>query len=183
VKSVWLIGVLILATSSGTACIAQRPARSKQAPPDTEALSKPVAWGPENFRLFKDSKTDMVFTLATSWIPGANHKGMFRYRMTAFPVKPPLAEQAADPQANSPEATEALIDRVHACTLSIALYDKDDFLLRNVDTTFVRVTNSDAQVVGLNTNSFEQMDAEEYRKLVGDPSKSGRWELAWACNK
>jgi len=146
---------------------------------ENERLEFPLIWDAETVRMFKDSEVDMKFTLTTSWIPGPDHKGMFRYKMGASPKKPPtLREQLNLPELYGPDAIEKLLKRTHDCIISVDLYDVDGFILRRFDVGFSFGTNSDAQIVGLTANNFIQMDAAEYKKL----SASGAWSVGWLCD-
>jgi hypothetical protein len=160
---------------------AQHPASSHSQTNQSEYLSKPVSWGSQTIRVFKDSKKEMTFTLATSWIPGPDHTGMFRYKMNAFPKKLTLDEQSGTTELFTPEANEKFIDRVHVCSLTLTLFDADQFKLRDVGLIFTLGVDDNAREVALNTNSSVQMDASEYKKFIGDSAGSGSWSLNWDC--
>jgi hypothetical protein len=166
-------------------CIAQQPAAEKTSRPATqnEALAKPRDWGEVSIRLFKDSEMQMTFGLATSWIPGEEHKGMFRYRLSAYPKTPQtIAERARFPELYSPAAIESFVERVQKCDFILELFDSDQFKLRNVSVFFNRAVDEQARLIGLETNSSSQMDADEYRKLIGNAVVTGSWEIGRACN-
>lgn len=147
-----------------------------------ERLAKPVDWSEYSAHLFKDSPVTMTFRLATSWIPGEDHKGMFRYKLNAFPKKPTtVAEAVKDTELDTPEKIESFVKRVNQCEIFLALYDSDGFLLRSVPVSFDRGVNSEGQLQALSANRSTQMDADEYRMFVGSNSTSGSWAVSWNC--
>jgi hypothetical protein len=145
------------------------PGKTPQTPWQDQLLSVPIRWADASLHLFKDSDAVMIFKLDTSWIPGPDHQGMFRFKVRGIPAPSLLSEQAANPEKYTPEAIEKFVGRVHACDLSLELYDSDDFKLRSVP------------VMGLDANSSVQMDASEYRKLKGTGSVGGTWQMSWHC--
>jgi hypothetical protein len=144
---------------------------------ENERLEFPVFWNAETVRMFKDSDVDMKYTLTTSWIPGPDHKGMFRYKMGVAPLQTPERVKDA-PELYTPNAIENLMKRAHRCIISVDLYDVDGFIVRRFDVGFSFGTNSSAQIVGLTANDFIQMDAAEYKKLTA----SGAWSVGWLCD-
>jgi hypothetical protein len=156
----------------------------KKSPPratSTEALAKPTFWEPNTERFFTDSPLRMTFNLATSWIPGSDHKGMFRYKIIGNPVKPNLSESAKDPDLTSSKATEEFINRIIGCDVNVALYDTDGFVLRTILLDFKLGVDNEAHPVSLIANSSAQMGSSEYRMFVGDEEKSGQWAITWSC--
>jgi hypothetical protein len=152
-------------------------------PDQNEQLAKPIDWGEQSIRLFTDSNVYMNFQLSTSWIPGKDHKGMFRYRVNVSPKMPAtIAERMADSVLNSPEGIQTFVLRVQDCSLFIDLYDTDGFSLRSVYILPQRLVDDQARVIGLIANSSEQMDADEYRKFAGaNILTSGSWQIKWIC--
>jgi len=136
------------------------------------ALARPIDWGSFVVRMLKTSEMKIKFTLQTSWIPGENHKGMFRYRLTAMPDTPP---------SYSPEETEAIMKRVHSCSILLDLYDVAGFQLREIRVPVSYGVDNDVRVQNLNANAASQMDANEYRQLVGNSKQSGSWSVSWTC--
>jgi hypothetical protein len=171
-----LVLVLVLLFSS-----ASQPQSKRTTDASNEALSIPQSWTSTTLRLFKDSDRKIVFSLATSWIPGDNHRGLFRYKIKGLPVELTPAERAFE--MNIPEGNEKLIIRAHACSMELELYDSDEFILRKVPIPSFNYLSSDGKIVGLNLNEAVQMDASEYRRLVGAPSHSGSWNLGWSCGE
>jgi hypothetical protein len=131
--------------------------------------------------LFKDSNKKIAFSLATSWIPGDNHQGLFRYKIKGLQVE--LTPEQRALEMNVAEANEKFLIRAHACSMELELYDSDEFILRKVPMPSFNYLSSDGKIVGLNLNEAVQMDASEYRRLVGTPSQSGSWNLGWSCGE
>jgi hypothetical protein len=154
------------------------PQSSRRADASNQSLSTPAEWKSTTLRLFKDSDRKIVFSLATSWISGDNHQGLFRYRIKGVPVDLTPAERALE--MNIPEANEKLLIRAHGCSMELDLYDSDGFILRKVLLPpFNYLSSDDGKIVGLNLNEAVQMDATDYRRLIGTPSQSGTWNLSW----
>ena len=112
------------------------------------------------------------FSLKTSWIPGEGHKGMFRYVMIAI---------TDTPASYSDEQIETLMKRVHNCSVFLHLQDVDGFELRNLAVPFSYGVDKDVRLKTLYVNTSSQMDANEYRQLVGNSKKSGSWSISWDC--
>ena len=171
IRAVVLLALLPLLAS------AYPPQSSRRADASNQSLSTPQEWNSTTLRLFKDSERKIVFSLATSWIPGDNHQGLFRYKIKGFPVDLTPDERALE--MNIPEANEKFLRRVHACSMELDLYDSDGFILRKVPIPpFNFLSSDDGKIVGLDLNEAVQMDASEYRRLIGTPSQSGRGTLA-----
>jgi hypothetical protein len=165
--------IAALSLVSALPCLAQAQGRSGANPNSQEpALAKPVDWGTFEARIFKDTEMKIKFTLQTSWIPGENRKGMFRYRMSVFP----------DPLVSySPDDIEKIISRVNACNVTLDLFDADGFVLRTLTVPFSFGVNDKARVQSLFANTASQMDSNEYRQFVGSANHSGSWSIGWAC--
>jgi hypothetical protein len=170
------LAVLVLLVSSSLG-VTQSPTHSKTPPtPSTNSLlAAPMEWHYFSTRMFQDSQVNIVFNLTTSWIPGPDHKGSFRFKMTAITQKPPSAEeQDKSPELYGPEATEKLLRRVNDCLIEMELYDTDGFLLRDVPIPFSFGMGGSGKVVTLSANNAVQMDAEEYKKFL-----FGSWVVTW----
>lgn len=142
------------------------------------ALAKPVDWGIFEARMFKRLESKVRFALQTSWIPGENHKGMFRYKMSAMAEIDPLTP----PLINSSETAEMVLEQVDRCTVILNLFDADGFVLRELAIPFKYGVDDKARLNSLVANTSSQMDANEYRQLVGTGGgKSGAWNISWAC--
>ncbi len=141
-----------------------------------ELLAKPVEWTPISRRMFSDSEKAVAFSLVTSWIPGENHVGVFRYKIKVVPVELTGAQKALE--MNIPEAIEKLLRRVSASGVELELNDADGFILRRVPVSF-DFGVYEGHVQSLLANSSSQMDANEYRTLIGSSGKSGQWDIGW----
>ncbi len=138
-------------------------------------LAAPMEWHYFSTRMFQDTSVNIVFNLTTSWIPGPDHKGSFRFKMMATTKKPlSTEEQDQSPELYGPEATEKLLRRVHDCLIEMELYDSDGFILRDVAIPFSLGIGTSGNLVALSANNAVQMDAEEYRKFIG-----GSWIVTW----
>lgn len=154
----------------------QKPRDKRQAQAEeNERLAKPVQWPELDRRLFKDSNDVMVFKMATSWIPGEDHDGRFRYKLTATPL---LKDEYSSPLKQIGIMSKRL---QQSCTISIVLLDVDGFELRRVTPDLSLALNDAMDIVGLTANESEQMDASEYKSLVGNGGQSGSWNIAWNC--
>jgi len=176
-RSAWALGCMFVVFSTPAVLTAQQTprARRESQAEENERLEKPVEWPALERRLFKDSHDLMVFKMATSWIPGEDHDGRFRYKLTATPL---LKDEYASPQKQIGIMSKRL---QQTCTVSIVLLDKDGFELRRVAPDLSLALNDDMDVVGLTANESEQMDASEYKSFVGSEGQSGSWNIAWNC--
>lgn len=164
--------------------LAQNPTNRSVPQQSTEVqrLAKPVNWATLRLHLFTDTQMQMNFTMATSWIPGPDHQGMFRYRISAEPELPSSKiEQLSHPEMYSVEGIEKFIHRVHDCSLFVELLDSDQFKLRSMLVTFQEEVDDKAVLRGLYANSSEQMDANEYKSFLGTESASGSWQVSRTC--
>jgi hypothetical protein len=157
---------------------AQNPSRkAARQPTANELLAVPLEWNANSERLFKDSPVILFFDLTTSWIPGPDHKGMMRYRMSVAPKKPSSLAEQTDPDLYGPDAIEKLLKRTHECVISVDFYDADKFILRRIDMPFSFGIDGSARVIALMANNFVQMDADEYKKV-----SVGSWAVSWLCD-
>ncbi len=143
--------------------------------PANDRLAKKIQWGAVNLRLFHDVNAELVFTLATSWIPGEDRKGRFRYKVD---VKAGFEEGTT----STLESTEKVLNKAYACDLFLRLQDSDDFELRTIPLVFAKTVNSSMMLVGLSANSWVPMSATEYRGFVGNSNWPGSWTITWNCH-
>ena len=151
----------------------------KTATPSTAALAKPTDAGPRAFRLFKNSR-QVTFKLVTSWIPGENRNGMLRYKLTVLPI-PSTASGSENDADSTPEAVEALLNRVADCSINLLLFDKDGFILRQHNVPFNFRVDEQHNLVALNANDSFQMDAEDYRLWISEKAGGG-WSITSTCD-
>ena len=164
-----LVAVILVASN-----LSQSQTRSKST--TLANLAKPVEWEAATVTLFKDPPIPLKFTLTTSWIPGENHKGMMRYKMWVLPDDSNLLRTAS-----GRSTVETLMKRAHECAIGLDLFDSGGFVLRRNIIPFVLGVDEGAQVHNLTANSSVQMDAEEYRELVGITKTAGSWSVSWGC--
>lgn len=171
--------MLVVTCGLGLAQQSPTKAPSTHAPRDS-VLATPIYWSELHLRMFKDTVSTVDFDLVTSWIPGENHKGMFRFKLSAAPKRPALgAKLPSNIDYDNPEEVEKFIKRVHRCSIFLRVYDSDGFLLREVPVIFDSGTGSDGRITALFANSAVQMDADEYRKLIGNASSAGSYGISW----
>ena len=173
----FLAGLLLaVATVSG---LAQAPQHKES----TALLARRLDWGTFSPKMFPDTDRKIVFALATSWIPGEKHEGMFRYILTASPEKLSLAQRArADVDPDSPDLVKKLMTRVHDCIITLDLYDTAGFVLRKLDVPFSFGVDDNANITSLSANDAIQMDLADYKNFVGSSDKSGSWAVSWFCD-
>jgi hypothetical protein len=172
-----LLACLLFAVTAVAA--AQTPQHRDEA----ATLARRIDWGTYSPKMFQDVDRKITFNLATSWIPGEKHQGMFRYVMTASPEKLSLAQRArASPDPDSLDSIKQLVTRVHDCTITLELYDTDGFVLRKITIPFDFGVDSDANVKALYANDSAQMDMVEYEHFVGSTEKAGGWSVSWLCD-
>jgi hypothetical protein len=123
--------------------------------------------------MFSDTGDQVVFRLSTSWIPGEDHQGRFRYKLDGTPK---FAVEYPEPNQG-----EELLKRVQACTIHLLLYDRNEFELRTIQVQFIRAVNDQLKLSALNANQSVQMDVEEYRLFWKSDSSRGSWKVAWYC--
>lgn len=148
----------------------------------TASLSKPADMGATELRLFPDTRK-IKFKLITSWIPGEKRQGMFRYKLTALVNKPTHhfdESTKGDEGADEPDDSEPvakLLERVSHCRIVLALYDKDDFILRQHVVPFIQgIDPEHARLSSLYANDAFQMESQEYRQFIA----SGTWSILWS---
>ena len=188
-KAASIVYCLILLSIASLPSFAQDPANGEpqqivtQFPPLTQyqVLAKPIDWGQKSVRIFRGSNILMNFKLATSWIPGQDHVGLFRFKLSAVPKIPPAqAQQIGEKNLDAPEELERFVARAHTCTFGLMLNDADGFLLRSITVSFLNVSDDgNGQIVGLMANSSDQMDADEYLRFLGTEKAKGSWQVTW----
>jgi hypothetical protein len=192
VKAASIVYCLMFISIAWLPSFAQEPATGEtqqvvtQYPPvmQNEELSKPINWGQKSVRIFRDSNILLNFKLATSWIPGEDHEGVFRFKLSAFPKIPTAqAQQLNEKNPDTSEELEKFIARAHTCTFGLLLNDADGFLLRSISLSFMNVSDDgNAQLIGLMDNSSDQMAAAEYQRFVGTDKAKGSWQVTWSSD-
>ena len=148
----------------------------------TTSLSKPADMGTTEIRLFPDTRK-IRFKLTTSWIPGEKRQGMLRYKLSAWVNKPTHhfdESTKGDEGTDEPDDSEPvakLLERVSHCKILLALYDKDQFILRQHVVPFIQgIDPEHARVSSLYANDAFQMESQEYRQFI----VSGTWCILWS---
>jgi hypothetical protein len=180
--SIVICSALLSVSLAQPICFGQVGAAPARSSSQISSLTRPVDWGSYTARMFKDTTATVDFSLRTSWIPGADHKGMFRYNMSVVRTPPTPLERFRGTPADTPDQIEKLMRQVHSCDLTLKLFDVDSFLLRTVPIFFEYGADSDAHIGSLIVNSSTQMDASEYKAFVGTSTQGGSWSMSWACN-
>jgi hypothetical protein len=111
----------------------------------------------------------MVFKLVTSWIPGEDHKGIFRYKFPKLHqgYRSALAEY------------QIMFKRTYGCAIVVVLYDADGVPLRRVYPVFKPPVTEQMETMSANGNV--QMDTSEYTDFIGTPGHVGYWDINSAC--
>ncbi len=191
-KAASIAHCLMMLSIASLPCLAQAPASGDpqsvvtQFPPpaQNQAPDKPIDWGQKSVRIFRDSSMLMNFKLATSWIPGQDGIGLFRFKLSAFPKIPSAqSQQIQGKDWSSPEDLERLVARAHMCRIGLLLNDGDGFLIRSIPLSFINVSDDgNGEIVGLIDNSSDQMDAGEYLRFVGTDRGKGSWQITWSSD-
>lgn len=148
----------------------------------TVDYSRGAFLGTRQIRIFEDDPRQFRFILLTSWIPGHEHKGFFRYQLSVavLPVPPspnPLYSPTPPQQGWGVSET---IDRLHNCTLFLSVYDDGGFVLQKIPLILQRTVDDQSVIVGLSANDSSQMDLKDYQNfLSANPQAS--WNIEWAC--
>lgn len=158
--------------TSGLLLCAQTSGKNAVPSSSVTALAKPIDFGIYSARMFSDDSRKVNFHLVTSWIPGESHKGMLRYKLSGLPTLPDSPDMRTQ---------EEFIKRVADCAIFLNLDDKSGFVLRKELVTFGLGVDNDARISSLYANDSMQMDAQEYRELIGDSTASGFWNVSWKC--
>jgi hypothetical protein len=149
-------------------------------PAQNEQLASPVDWGTQGISFFKDSPVLMLFSLETSWIPGEDYRGMFRYKLSAQPTTKELLEY--NKSLNTPEKIEAFVRRADTCMMYLEIYDPNEFILRHI-LLIPQFTTKEgsAYVNGIYANNYAQMSADEYRTFIKGTDTSVSWNISYTC--
>lgn len=150
------IAILLFCATSTIAFGEKKPKESD--PHDLPCISLPVLESPAPMT---------EFCLTTSWIPGKDHKGSFRYMLDAFGMGLP------------PEERPAHIERLEKLDFTLNLYDQHDFILRRIPVFFAIGVSPEGLVSNFQLNDAEQMDQSEYKNFVD----GGKFGFTWKVHK
>ncbi len=179
------VRLLILCGLAAVNCLAQTAQTTSKTPlawqASEAALSRPVQEGSKSFKIIPGDPRSAVFTVVTSWIPGEEKKGNFRYRISASSIAPSTNTQDTVSSSADYEANVAYLRKVAACSLSLEIYDDGGFLLRSAHVSFLQNVNGAGQLLGLDSNNSFQLDLASYRSFLRTPIESS-WEMSWNCD-
>jgi len=158
------------------------PKKQSQTAPVHADYSKGVFLGTREIRIFPDDPRKTNFTLITSWIPGAEHKGFFRYQLFVFVMDASASDKILF-DATPPEQGWGIpetIDRLQKCLLFLNTYDDGGFVLQKIPLFFTTRVDDHGVATGLSANDSSQMDLNNYQSfLAAKPDSS--WEIDWSC--
>jgi hypothetical protein len=123
--------------------------------------------------ILPDPAPKVSFHLQTSWIPGDQHRGTFRYRLNGA-IFASAMERAKSPESYTPASIATTIKQIHACDITLVMYDRDGFVLRKIAVPFAYGVNEQSEIISLSSNDATQMDVSEYRRFSS-------WTLSWSC--
>jgi hypothetical protein len=103
------------------------------------------------------------FAMSTSWIPGENHKGFFRYRVTTLDF------------GLQGDELSTYIGKLHDCRFFLQLDDFQGFKLRSFEVLFSTTQDASGQLHSMIANDMAQMDLSEYKTLIN----GGDWTISW----
>ena len=146
--------------------------------------SKGVYLGNRRIRIFPDDPRNIQFLLLTSWIPGVEHKGFFRYQLSANVMAASLSDQALYAATPPPQGwgIPETIERLQGCMLSLYLYDEGGFVLQKIPIVFEKTVDDHTVVTGLSANDSSQMDLNNYQSFLSSKPESS-WNIEWSCPK
>ena len=158
---------LSLSVSLASSLLLHGQAKAKRkAPLPNKIYAEPWDAGRETARVLGPSEKQATFVLTTSWIPGPDHKGYFRWQMNVAGEGVALAE--------SPK----FINSLHRCTFTLNAYDHGGFVLRHVPLPFMRTIADSGDVTSMSSNDLVQMDVAEYENFI-----LGSWDVSWNCQE
>lgn len=171
-----LLACLVLSAVAGC----PTPTAAQNKPVGTSDYSVPHYGGDRSIRLFADDPRAFYFTLSSSWIPGADRKGQFRYILSSWVAKP-APEDLTKPAPKGGWESSAALERFHNCNTTLVLYDNGGFVLRRISVIFSRTVDADSKVTSLDANDSAPMDLTEYRGFLKTDAKTS-WQIAWFCD-
>lgn len=148
-------------------CQSQKP--SNTGANANASLSKTINWPSTKIGPLNPANHLATFSLATSWIPGEQHKGYFRYRISVTSGETPLSESTA------------YFKLLNSCQFFIVLLDSQDFKLREIELFFDDVVSESGDIVALSSNNMAQMDLDDYRSLVNGGGYNFKWGRRGPC--
>jgi hypothetical protein len=165
----WVLGTWVPQT--------EKPAKKAPAS-QQDGLRDPFYAGVRHIALFKDDTRLFPFALVTSWIPGADKKGVFRYKLHAGWVK-----QTADQYITAPQYAwdqESTLKRIDTCSFYLMIYDAGGFLLANTPVSFNQAVDDNGKLVALDSNSAFPMSQADYVLFTKNEVPDG-WNIGFNC--
>jgi hypothetical protein len=130
--------------------------------------------------IFEDDTRLIYFYLTTSWIPGPDHKGVFRYKINVEPSTRTADEMQTEKAPPEGWGVPPLIVRLRSCRFTLEVMDGEGFILQRVLLTLATGVNEEGVESSLNTNDSFAMELAQYRSfLVAKPQDS--WNIGWHC--
>jgi hypothetical protein len=156
----------------------QRPSSKEPAPGITweKFLAYSEDWASYSAKIVGGSQVSITFRMTTSWIPGADHQGLLRYKLTAAPdIYATLKAPSQYPEVASPAKVETFVKRLGQYRMQIVFSDKDGFVDRKIPVNFIFGVDDDGHITSLMANDGAQMSMEEYKQLL----TQGGWVISW----
>jgi len=150
------------------------------AQPPSDNLSRAAFRGTKGLPIFDDDLRLIIFSLTTSWIPGADRKGTFRYRLSVSPSIHSAIEMAKEPSPPQGWAVPNLISRLHDCTYTLRLMDSGAFVLQRVPVVFQTTVDDEGIAIGMDSNDYFAMQLAQYRSFLS-AKREESWDVVWHC--
>ena len=139
-------------------------------------LAPPSEWNSYSAKIVPKSQVSITFRMTTSWIPGHDHKGALRYKVTATPdLFAAMKTPASYPEVATPERVDSFVKRLGDYRMEIVFYDKDGFVDRKVPLNFGFGVDGDGHITSLFANDAVDMAMDEYKSLLLQGSYSINW--------
>ena len=183
-----LLSLILLSAMSVSAQSTRKPTTPKV---DLDALTDKIAAsnyaqasyrGSHKVKFFEDDPRNARFELITSWIPGSDNKGLFRYKVNVE-IEPPTAEDKALFTQTPPKGGWGIpesLDRLQRCGFTLRLLDEGGFILQKIPITLIKTVDDKGIVASLNDNDSSPMQFSEYKSFMA-ATPTGSWELTWRC--
>ena len=157
-----VFGITVLC-ATGTLLHGQAKSNHRTSVSET-ILADPFNAGRETAHVLGSTEKEATFTLMTSWIPGPDRKGYFRWQMGVSGEGVTLSE------------APKFINSLHNCTYTLNVYDHGGFVLRHIPILFLRSVADSGDITAMSSNDLIQMNSAEYQKFV-----FGSWDVSWSC--
>jgi hypothetical protein len=132
---------------------------------DLSSYREAVDHGYQDLPILKDEKHQARFALVTSWISAEQNSGYLRYRVNVIGYGVSLRD------------APSYINRLHSCSMTLKLYDKGHFILREFPLLYERVVSDDGTIVALEANESSKMNIADYKSFLATKD----WSISWTC--